>query len=237
MSVKLATLNNKLHGKVKIKAFEHYDHVKSEQALPILAHEYSEVAAEMPIVFVKGANSEDFESVALLGFKPGENFFYQQHRWLGNYIPAYIHHYPFALMPSEEDDSKLQVIIYENSDRINETEGEAIFDDQGKETDFLVNCKNMMGDYYEKSLVTRGFIKTLNDMGLLSQQSLNLDFNGEKISIKGIYLVDDKKLNELSDKNFLELRKKHYLAPLYQHMGSLSRLNNLARLKSQMSVD
>ena len=58
------------------------------------------------------------------------------------------------------------------------------------------------------------------------------ELNGEKIGINGVYLVDEKVLNSLSDEDFLELRKKGFLAPIYNHLGSLHQLSRLAKLKT-----
>lgn len=233
MSVKISPLSYTEHGQVKIKTSQYIEHVSTQQVMPLIVHEFAQASYEMPVVFIKNSKTGEFESVGLLGFKPGDNIFYSKKGWRGNYIPAYVGHHPFALMPSAEDETKLQVIIYESSDLVNDQEGEALFDSTGKETEYLEKRKNILGNYYENAQVSKAFINTLNKMDLLIEQTLTINFNDEKMNINGVYLVDEKKLNELSDEDFLSLRKKNLLAPIYNHLRSLYQLNNLAKLKTE----
>ena len=232
MSVKVSPLNYADHGHLKIKAINNYEHVNAQQVLPVVVHEFSAAAAEMPVVFVKNAETGEFQSVAILGFKPGENLFYNENKWQGTYIPAYATHHPFALIPSENDENQLRVAFSESSLLVSEKEGNALFDDKGNETEYMENRKKALGNYYENTHVTKVFTKVLTDMALLVEQSLSLELNGEKMNISGVYLINETKLNELSDVNFLELRKKGFLSPIYSHMGSLRQLKNLAQLKT-----
>jgi len=232
MSLKNSPLNYTEHGKVKIKSSNNYQHVNSQQVVPLIVHEFSQASAEMPVVFVKNSESGQFQPVAILGFKSGENLFVQQEKWLSDYVPAYVTHHPFALMPSADDETKLQIIMSESSSLVTESEGNALFDEQGNETEYLQKRKNALGNYYENMQVSQAFVNFLSEKELLQQRTLTIELNGEKLNLTGLYLVDEKALNALSDEDFLILRKRGYLGALYAHLGSLHQLKRLADLKT-----
>ena len=232
MSTKASLLNYEDHGHLKVKETRTFEHVKNQQVLPLLVHEFSIAGAEMPVVFVKNSETGEFQPVAIMGFKTDENVFYDQHHWRGSYVPAYATHHPFALAPSEQDPNQLQVAITESSTLVNETDGQALFDEQGNETEYMQKRKQTLGNYYENMRVTQAFAKLLRDCGLLQEKTLTVDLNGEKITLNGLYLVDEKVLNELADEQYLDLRKKGFLPSIYAHIGSLHQLKQLAKLKS-----
>ncbi len=233
MTSAIRTLSFDNHKQTKIKHSNDYQHAKDQQVVPLIVHEFARASAEMPIVFVKNAETGEFQAVALLGLSQNENLFYSKDKWLSSHLPALISHHPFALIPSQNDENQLQMVLKEDSHLVSKTEGDALFDDDGNETEYLEKRKNSLGRYFENSHVTSAFVKQLNDISLLSQQNLSLELNGEKIAINGVYLVDEKVLNALSDEDFLELRKKGYLAPIYNHLNSLHQLSRLAKLKSE----
>jgi SapC len=232
MSAPARPLNFIDHGKVKIKDSRHFPHVEGQQIVPLIIHEFSSVGAEMPVVFVKNAETGTFQPVAIMGFEEGENLFYGDPNWRGHYIPAVVMHHPFALMPSKEDKDNLQMILIETDKVMSETEGEALFNDDGSESDYLEKRKNALGKYYENMHVTSAFVQMLQDKDLLVERTLNIDINDQKRQLSGLYLVDEKKLNALSDEEFCEIRKRGYLSAIYAHMLSVHQLSKLASLKT-----
>ncbi|PCI61150.1 MAG: multidrug transporter [Gammaproteobacteria bacterium] len=233
MTTAIKALNYTDHGKVKLLTKANHPHVKDQQVIPVIVHEFALAGAEMPIVFVKNTETGEFQPVALMGFKSDENVFCGQKKWRGSYVPAAIMHHPFALMPSRDDETQLQVILMENSHLVNEVEGDDLFDDAGNETEYMQKRKEILGRYYENMHLTRGFVNTLAKLELLSEQVFTIDLDGKKTNLNGLYIVAEKKLNSLSKQDFLALRKKGYLAPIYNHLSSVHQLNNLARLKTQ----
>lgn len=232
MSAKLSPLNFADHGHLKITAKYNYAHVSEQQVLPLIVHEFANAATQMPVVFVKNSETGEFQPVAIMGFQPGENVFFSEDKWRGNYVPAYATHHPFALVPHPQDETQLQIIIAEDSPVVTSVEGDALFDDKGNETEYLGKRKQALGGYYENMHITKAFTQLLLKHELLVEKSLTVDLNGDKANIAGLYLVDEKKFNGLSDEAFLEFRKKGFLAPIYSHLASMHQLRNLAALKT-----
>jgi len=231
MSTPVRPLNFVDHGKVKIKSTRHFPHVANQQIVPLIVHEFASAAAEMPVVFVKNAETGEFTPVAILGFETGENLFYGE-TWQGSYVPAIVMHHPFALMPTKEDTENLQLVILETDEVLNGTDGEALFTESGEESIYLETRKNALGKYFENTHVTKSFVNFLTEHDLLVEQALNLELNGQKRQLSGVYLINEGKLNALSDDDFLTAKKRGFLSPIYAHLFSVQQLHNLARLKS-----
>ena len=49
----------------------------------------------------------------------------------------------------------------------------------------------------------------------------------QEFNLNGLFIVDEKKLSALSDEDFLSLRKRGFLGPIYAHLGSMHQVNNL----------
>ena len=66
-------------------------------------------------------------------------------------------------------------------------------------------------------------------MDLLIPQTLTFNIGEDKRTVNGIYTVDEKKFNELSDEKYIELRKKGYILPIYSHLISLQQTKKLVK--------
>ncbi len=236
MSQNIQPLNKDVHGKLKIKHPKNFAHVASQHLAPVVVHEFARAAAEFPVVFVKNSDDDSFQPVALFGVKQGENLYTSTERWDGTYAPAAVTNFPLALVPEGKDSNNFMVVIATETAVVNEEEGNALFDEKGEETEYLLRRKEGLGKYMEHAHVTRGFTKALADRELLVSQNLEIDLNGTKIQINGIYLVDEKKLSELTDEEFLDLRKRGYLSPIYAHLNSMHQIHRLVQKKANQQA-
>ena len=50
-------------------------------------------------------------------------------------------------------------------------------------------------------------------------------------NITGCYVINEERLNSLSDKAILEVRSRRYLAPVYAHLTSLAQIERLSLLR------
>jgi hypothetical protein len=236
MSVNIVPLAKEQHQALRVHAKQPFAHIASEHLLPVVVHEFGPASAVYPIVFVKNNDNGNFQSVALLGLEQGKNLFLQGETMQATYLPMAARNYPFFLTPDPTNETQLTVGIDENSPRVSKKEGEALFTEQGEDTEFLQRVKNQLADFFDTSRVTREFIKYIADLGLLEAKTLTVQVNEQKREINGLYLIDEKKLNELTDEQFLELRKKGYLAPIYAQMISVQQVQRLTRWQSELET-
>lgn len=229
----MKALNLQEHKNIKIKKELFIEGTKNQQVLPLLVHEFAKASSIMPIIFIRPTEKDDkvVQPAALLGFKPDENLFYNEGKWVGEYLPAVVTHHPFAMVPTQGQEERLQMLINEDSPLVNEEEGDVLFEGE-EQSEYLKKRMESLSNYFGSMQVTRGFCDVLVEKDLLVEQSLTVEIKGEKTQLNGLLLVDEKKLNELSDEEFLDLRKKGYLAPIYAHLGSLHQANKLAQLRA-----
>jgi len=216
-----------VHSRVKIND-SNMAHVSSQQVIPIVFQEFLAAAKTYPIVFVKNTDTGKFQSVCVLGIKPGENKFVKNNKWLTGYIPQVVRNAPFYLIAEEGSQNLLHLGIDETSARIDLGEGELLFDATGKETEYLMARKNGLVTYLDNEAVTKNIIDLLVEMDLLTHQHLSVQVDGESVSIKGVYILDEEKLSQLADNHVLTLHKNGLFAPIYAHLMSLHQLSYVA---------
>lgn len=226
---KVVGLHKEKHAKTKISSVRPFSHIAQEHMLPVVVHEFVVAGAEFPVVFVKDQQTERFQPVVLLGLASQQNLMLVDDKWQAMYVPRVVRNYPLVLVQEAPESDRLMVAIDEASERVNEAEGFPLFNDDGSESEFLTVRKQQMGEYVDYAQMTQVFMEKLKSLGLLKEQVLTVTINEEKRNINGIHMVDDQKLNELSDEAFLELRKLGYLTAIYAHLMSLQHTQQLVQ--------
>jgi hypothetical protein len=110
---------------------------------------------------------------------------------------------------------------------VNTETGHPLFNEDGSESDFLKARVEIMREFFQQSQTTRVFNKALADMDLLVPQTLTIKLEGKPREITGIYIVDEKKLNSLSDEQLLDLNKRGMMPAIYAHLMSLQQVQRL----------
>ncbi|WP_163932500.1 SapC family protein [Paraferrimonas sp. SM1919] len=223
----LALLDKNKHADVHLNPITDFKHVEFQHMAPVVVHEFPNAAAEFPIVFIKHENTGEYQPVVMLGLKSKQNLYAGKSQWPGIYVPAAITHYPLALVPSQEDENKLLVAIVEDSDLVSKESGQRLFNEDGTESEALAKRKEALVTQFEYTQITRAFCKTLAELDLFKAQDFTLETNGEKRNITGINMIDEKKLNELSDEQFADLRKRGFLGPIFTQLGSMHQMHRL----------
>jgi len=232
---KVMPLNKDVHGATKISNKNGFSYVSAEHMLPVVAHEFVVAGAEFPIVFVKNAEKDTYQAVVMLGLSAGQNLFFQDNAWQALYVPRAIRNYPLVLVQDKPDSDRLLVAIDEASEQVGTEDGQPLFNEDGSESAFLAQRKEQMAEFLELGQITRNFIAKLQSLDLIKEQVLTLNVKGEERRINGIHLIDEKKLTELTDEQFLELRKNGYLTAIYAHLMSLQHTQKLVQKISTAS--
>ena len=143
-----------------------------------------------------------------------------------------IRRYPFALASSGEE-GKFTVCIDEDSDLISETEGAALFDDQGEPAEPLENVKRYLGELQQMDAFTREFCKNLASHNMFTPLNMRVRQSDKIKNINGCYVLNEERLNSLSTEGFVGLREKRYLPAIYAHLVSLAQIERLIMLKDE----
>ncbi|EGM76795.1 SapC [Rheinheimera sp. A13L] len=233
MSVQISLLFREKHAHLKIRRYKAFAHAEKQQIVPVTFQEFVSVGAELPVVFVKNSETGQFESVVLLAFKAGENLMIKDGEWQGHYAPMALRHYPLALTPDPQQSEQLLVALVESSPMVNEFEGQALFNEDGSDSDYLKAVTESMGEFFRQTEATKSFNKLLADMDLLVSQALTVNIEGKPTEINGIYVINEKKLTELSNEHFYILRQRGLLPAIYAHLMSLQQIRGLCMRKSR----
>jgi hypothetical protein len=231
MFQKLIPVNAERHAKLKVKQVEGFAFANGFHIASVMLHEFVKAAAIYPIVFLEDKQKDEFKPVALLGLDTNENLFVgADGKWQASYVPAIIRRYPFALAGSGQD-GRYTVCIDEGSDMVSENEGSALFDEKGEATQVIENVKRYLGELQQMDVITQGFCKFLAENNMLTPLNMRVRDHDRIRNITGCYVINEERLNNLSDERFLEIRGKHYLPGIYAQLVSLAQIDRLVLLK------
>ncbi|GAB3656943.1 SapC family protein [Ramlibacter alkalitolerans] len=220
-------LDREKHRKVHVQPSGGFAFSRKSNSLYIAAAEFNEACKEYPIVFTRSPDGKTVP-VAVLGLRDRENLFVDnQERWTARYLPAFLRRYPFVL--AEIPGKSLAVCIDEAYPGISETEGQALFDEQGQETAFLKQTLEFLTQYQREYARTEAFCKRLEDNGLLKDTNARADLrDGRSFTVNGLRVVDEQKLLELPDATALEMFRSGEMHLVTAHLLSLSNIQRLA---------
>ena len=235
MFEKLVPVNKIRHAHKRIKQIQRFGFAANFHIASVMVHEFARAAATYPVVFLEDKAQDGFRPVALLGLDSGENLFVDASgKWQASYVPAIIRRYPFALAGAAEE-GKITVCIDEGSPLVSDTEGVPLFDENGEPTEAIENVKRYLGELQQMDAFTRGFCNWLAENNLFIPLNMRVRQAEQVKNITGCYVINEERLNNLSDERFLQMREKRYLPAAYAHLMSLAQIERLMTLKQERS--
>lgn len=231
MFKQLVPVNRARHAATKIKQIEGFGFASEFHIASVMVHEFARAAAIYPVVFLEDKEKDEFRPVALLGLDAGENLFVDADgKWQASYVPAIIRRYPFALASTGQD-GQFTVCIDEGSNLVNDSEGVPLFQENGEPAEAIENVKRYLGELQQMDAFTREFCKYFSEHNLFTPLNMRVR-QGEGVkNISGCYVVNEERLNNLSNERFVEMREKRYLPAVYAHLVSLAQIERLMTLK------
>lgn len=229
----LAPLDREAHKNLKLDTAKAVvGQVADQNSVFLAAVEFADACREYPVVFVRAGEGADgkpqIAPLAVLGLKPGSNLFVDGDKWTGNYVPAYVRRYPFAMARLDGNANTLAVCIDSKWAGFNEATGEALFKD-GEPTEFLQNARAFLENFEQEAERTRLICNLLVELDLLQDMRFEATLpGGEKIDVEGFLAVDEKKYSELPDDKVLQLHRNGLIALIEMHRLSMSNMNRLA---------
>lgn len=201
---------------------------KNVNAVPINMIEMPQICHFYPIAF---SPDENATPVALLGLRDNENLFLNDKgEWMdGAYIPAYIRRYPFIF--SELPGSDQLTLCVDMDDAIISKDAEQKFFTDGEPSQLAKNALEFCKSYHAAAQQTLAFSKVLATSGLLVERQAEINVgNDRRINFSGFRIIDEQKLAELADEDFMEWRRRGWLPFLYAHLFSGSQWQRLTQL-------
>lgn len=223
-------LNKNTFAFLRIQTKSDYSFAANTHQVPAFGPEFTIGSLHYPIVFIRSAEG-DVLPLFLLGFREGENLYLDaQGKWKSGYIPAYVRRYPFILAEEKAGSAEAQVWIDQDGFEQND-EGVRLFDDAGGNTTYFENVLTLLRNIKTFSDHTLIFCEQLKQLDILEERDVNVTLDdGRKYAVKGMLMVNEAKLNALSDEVLLKLMRAGYLGWIYCHMLSLNHLYRLTSL-------
>lgn len=200
---------------------------RSSHVIPALVDEFVAASGTLPIVFTVG--TAEFVPVFLVGLRTNVNALVNDAgNWDGDYIPAYVRRYPFII---GEVTGAEPLACIDDTASVQHDGGQTMFDDEGRETQALVERIQFANDYMRSAQRNTEFVKLLTELNLFRTVSIDVKLSGgEGLSIQGFMTVDVQKLDALSQEDFGRLRAGGFLAPIYAHLASLNCIERIRRV-------
>ncbi|HJV63638.1 MAG TPA: SapC family protein [Albitalea sp.] len=231
-------LDSKLHRDKKLQGLTDYSVAKGMHAVFLTATEFPPASLDLPIIFIhtgeRLANGKAMVSpVALLGVTPNENLRVDDAgRWQGRYVPAFIRRFPFLTAGVQGSDAPA-VFVDVSWPGFSDTEGEPLFDAEGRPTDALKRAIDFLQRFDEEQRRTRAFCERLVELDLLKEMEADAKLpSGEDLKVQGILAVDEDKLRGLPDKTVVELHRNGMLMLMQTQLISMNNMRELIERKA-----
>lgn len=222
---KHALLNNIDHKDLRVittRSAELGDNVMLALTFP---SEFRDLQAHYPIVFRKNAQGQ-FESVALLGFKDGQNLFLSQDGWDATYIPLTIERQPFLIGFDANREPMMHIDL--DHPRVNRDAGEPLFREFGGNTEFLERMNSVLLAIHQGMADNETFIGTLLQFELLESFVFDIQLNdGSNNRLAGFYTLHEERLRGLNGAVLERLSRTGHLQAMYMQLASLSQFRAL----------
>ena len=226
-------LNRDRHHKLRIQPLQRpYEFATATNAMLIATTELPEASRDYPVVFV-GPEGGPFSLAALVGLKNDQNLMVDaEGNWDPTaYVPAFARRYPFVLAEGD-DKAVLTVCLDESCAAFNEERGEALFDSDGRETEYLQRVLAFLRAFHDDMQATRAFTDRVGALGLLVSKVITVeqqhDGQPQRYTLDGLWIVDEEKLRGIDDARAAELFRNGYLGWIYAHLLSLRNVRRLA---------
>lgn len=230
----IVPITREAHKNKKVAPVKDFNFVSDVHIASVMVHEFSRLSSIYPIVFLENPENGGFKPVVLLGLEQGENLFVEDGKWNASYVPAIIRRYPFVLAKGSEE-NKYTVCIDEGSNLLNEEEGEALFNEDGEGSEVIERVKQYLGELQQMEMFTEEFAKFMAENNMFTPLNMKVRVENEIKNIAGAYVINEERLNGLSNEKYLELREKQYMPVVYSHLSSLSQIERLLKLKTKES--
>ena len=235
MFKKIVPIVEKNHKQIKVKAIDNFEFVKDTHLASVMVHEFSRAASTYPIVFLEDTVNDQFKPVVMLGLQEGENLFVQDKKWNASYIPAIIRRYPFALSKTPED-NRYVICIDEDSEFVNEEEGQAIFNEDGSASEVIERVKKYLTELQQMEVFTEAFCAEMKAENMFTPLNMKVRVGNEIKNVGGAYVINEERFNALNDEKYLALKKKQYIPVIYSHLSSLAQIERLLGFKDKSQI-
>lgn len=221
----LMPLNSRDHANYKSRTLETAPWLAKAHAIPLTVDEFVQAQRNFPIVFSTGENPLP---LALMGLNEGFNTFVDKDGKVSDpvYIPAYIRRYPFMLAKLQQDTDQLSLCFDPTSDAVGEfDEGRPLFEN-GESSEATKQILEFCQNFESAAQRTQAFLEQIKEADLLMDGEVSIQTEGgeQPFLYRGFKMVNQEKLQALSDEKIAEFTKSGLMMLIHAHMFSLDNM-------------
>lgn len=230
---RLAPISKDRHAGKSWRRFSTFSFAAGTSAVPLVAREVPHAARSMPIAFLR--EPDGFTLAGVLSLVPGQNLFVgPEGKWLGDYVPSEFRCYPFRFAPAPGEKGEMMFCVDEGSGLIGDAgDGEPFFDENGELTRSVQEIFDFLKQMAQNRAGTKGAVSAMAESGIITEWNVKVNLGGQEKYVKGLYTIDEVKLTNLDDQEFLKLRKAFALPIVYSQLLSMGNIRVLQKLSER----
>lgn len=231
----LEILSNEIHKEVRVSVDFSEGFAADLASCPVVPHEFRNVQHHFPIFFKKLSGDDEYTPIALLGLEPEENLFIKNDKWDCRYEPLFLSTKPFIVGVKNKEADSGKVLIDTVSPRLSAgSSGEAIFDEEGAETEFLKDTVKKLELMHSSGRSGEEFVGWLNKFDLLEPFALEVKLeDGSNNRLVGLYTINEQKVAALEPGAVSEMVDRGFMMATFMVMASMASIADLVDRKNQ----
>ncbi len=225
-------LNRERHRNLKFSSSARFRFSREVNSVPVTGIEFFEASRDLPILFSR-SESDQYSPLVLLSLRNNSHTLVDDEgNWSGNYVPAFIRRYPFAMTDNQT------VCFDEHSEQFSEDTGEPLFSDEGENTKTLNNIIQFLHQFDGAFKRTREFCEQVQKAELFKPFNIQvLAGDNKPVRLEGLYTIDEARLLNVDQAQVMEWFKSGQLAWIYAHLHSLGALKQLSKRQALQNAE
>ncbi|HSN18213.1 MAG TPA: SapC family protein [Gammaproteobacteria bacterium] len=190
----------------------------------VLAAEFVQASRNYPIVFAQDQQTGDYLPIAVTGLNQDENLFVgDDGEWQeGVYVPAYVRRWPFFGVRVEGEAARNGDILICVDESGLESSKATVFDSSGNPSSDFQPTQTLISEMEGARPATEELCQAVKELGLLEPfEAHAFPKGGREMRLRGMFRVNEDRLNELPPKDVKRLMKDGELSRIYAHLMSL----------------
>jgi hypothetical protein len=221
-------LSSKAHKNLKVAPNAQINFAAKQHMINLNVAELAAAASSMPIFVSRTNGTGSWAFAAMTSFELEVNLFVENETWTPVFNPTSLRTHPLQLMPSKTEEKTFTVGFNAQTKSLTEEEGTALFNDDGKGTDYLGEVTKILETELQYRKQTYEFGQVLENMNLLKAIDLKVQYkNGTTNIIQGLHTINEEAFQALSGENLAQLNSVGYLTPIHAMPMSIFQLNVL----------
>ena len=221
----VAPLTSEHHEDFGLSQQTTYGFAAQTNSFPLAIDEFAAAQRHYPILFTK---TETPMPAALVSVEAGQNpYICEDGTWkMSTYVPAYVRRYPFLLIRAQANNNDYALCFDTTADHVGQTKTNGFFAD-GEATQVTKSIMDFCVAYEKSIESTRRTCREIAKLELFTDPSIKITKAGKTVELKGLQIVDEKKLRELPAGKLAELATSGILSAIYAHLFSLAAIGQL----------